>query len=240
VNVSTYLRPKSLDEALAALEQERAVLVGGGTKVVPAPRGAPIAVVDLQALGLDQVESLEGDTLRIGAAVTLQALADSELVPRVIREAARRDQPSTLRTLATVGGCVGAADFESELLAAMLAFGAQVTFANRDGSHTSPLADVLGTRGMLSRSVITALTIETDGAAFSARVGRTAADRPMVAAVARRKENGEVRVALSGVASAPVETTRTDVLEPPDDFRASSEYRLALATTLMARALGAV
>ena len=89
---------------------------------------------------------------------------------------------------------------------------------------------------------VTAVVIETEGTCAAARTGRTAADRPIVAAYARRTPDSETRLALAGVARRPVlvNPDELDELEPPDDFRGSSEYRRALAHTLAARALEGV
>ncbi len=46
-----------------------------------------------------------------------------------------REAPNTIRNAATIGGTVGTADPESELLAGLLAYGATVTLA-RTGSQT--------------------------------------------------------------------------------------------------------
>jgi len=240
VTVSNYERPNTMSEAIAALSREHVVVIGGGTKVNPAARAEPVTVVDLQALPLYGVQRLEGGALRIGATTTLQNLADHLDVPPVIREAARCEEPSTLRAFATLGGCVATADPESELLATLLAYDATVSVAAPSGTQTTPLADTLRNRGNLAGRIITAVTIETDGIASVARVGRTPADRPIVAAVARTTPSGEVRLALTGVAATPILVKDAEGLDPPADFRGSSEYRRAIATTLIARAVEAV
>ena len=124
--VSAYERPSTIDEAVACLGRSGAVPVGGGTKVNAASTAKPIVIVDLQALDLDRIERLDRWGLRIGATVTLQQLADNSMVPDVVREAARREQPSTLRAQATVGGAIVTADSESELLAVLLVHDAVV------------------------------------------------------------------------------------------------------------------
>jgi CO/xanthine dehydrogenase FAD-binding subunit len=237
--VYEYSRPATLGEALACLANPGAVLMGGGTKVNADQYADPVAVVDLQALRLDGM-SRHDDGLLIGATVTLQRLSQADDVPAVIAEAARREVPSTLRAMATVGGCIAAADPASELLASLLVHDARVTLAGPDGQHERELAVVLTDRGELAGRIIVAVDVETDGLAAAARAARTRADRPIVAAVARRTAGRGRRLALTGVAETPVllaGESASDDLDPPGDFRGSPEYRRALARVLARRVL---
>ena len=238
--VSGYRRPASLDEALALLEHPGTVVIGGGTKVNAEPRAEPIEVVDLQALGLSAVGRIDGDLLRIGATVTLQQLVECGDVPAVIREAARREQPSTLRAQATIGGSIVTADPESELLATLLVHDAVVSLAGAAGPEELTLEALLAELPFPAGRIVTGVVIDAAGSSFVARAGRTRADRAIVAAAARVGPDGEQRVALSGVANTPILVDATDELEPPGDFRGSSEYRRALAEILVARALEAL
>ena len=221
------------------LECPGSVLIGGGTKVNARPTGEPVAVVDLQALGLDTVDRIDGGGLRIGATVTLQQLVDSGEVPAVVREAARREQPSTLRAQATVGGTIVTADPESELLATLLVHDAVVIVAGEAGPEELTLEALLGLPLPAGR-ILSAVTIDPTGSSVVARAGRTRADRAIVAAAARIGGDGEQRVALSGVAPTPILVEGTDELDPPGDFRGSGEFRRALAEVLVARALEAL
>lgn len=243
--VCAYRRPPSLEEALAVLESSPgAVVLGGGTRLSADPAPGPVDVVDLQALRLDRIRTTGNATVRIGAMATLQQVADSPALPAVLREAARRERPSTLRSQATLGGCVAAREGDSELLAALLAHDAVVSIADRGGTARSELAEFLA-GGPLDRArIITDVTVCTCGAASAARTARTRADRPIVAAVARITATGERRLALAGVAATPVMAGEragwADDLDPPGDFRGSGEYRRALAVVLASRAMGAI
>ncbi|MHB1508755.1 MAG: FAD binding domain-containing protein [Acidimicrobiales bacterium] len=233
--VLAYHRPGTIDDAVELLQRPGAVPLGGGTQVNSVPITSPIEVVDLQALALDRILPLCTGRLAIGAGVTLQLVAESRDAPQVVREAARRELPSTLRAMATVAGTLVRAEAESEFVAALLAYEATVDFVGPTGATVIDLTELLANPALCKGSLITTVTIETSGVARAERAGRTPADRPIVAAVARRAE-GRLRLALSGVASTPILVADVEALDPPGDFRGSSEYRKALAKVLASRA----
>jgi CO/xanthine dehydrogenase FAD-binding subunit len=241
VGTAQYWRPQSLAEAFSLLESPTAAVIGGGTSFNARAGGDAGEVVDLQALGLDMIARRADGTLAIGATTRLQEIVDSDEVPPVVREAARRQAPSTLRAQATIGGCVAGGEFDSELLAALLAYGAHVEVSRRDGKSEIALEVLFARLPLEHGEVITSVSLDTRGTAHLARTARTSADRAIVAAVARNLD-GERRLALAGVAATPVvvEPQSIERLTPPGDFRGSSAYRLHLAAVLSARALAAV
>lgn len=106
--MSAYVRPESLDAALAALAEPGAVPLGGGTDLAgQLDRGVRTAetLVDLRRCGLDRIEP-EPDGVRIGAAVTLAALGSAELLApyAAVVAAARAAASPLLRNVGTVGG----------------------------------------------------------------------------------------------------------------------------------------
>lgn len=232
-----YHRPQTLGEAAELLRRSNRIVLAGGTVVNADRAPSELEVVDLQALGLDAV-SVDGDRVRIGATATLDALAGNDAVPDLVRRTARAELPSTLRTLATIGGTIAAGGGDSVLLAALLAHDAVVEVAE---GPASALPFLLA-GGVGRTTIITAVTIEADGAGAIAATGRTPADTPIVAALARATSDG-VRLALTGVARRPVlvdPAEPTTDLDPPADFRGSREYRLELARVLSARAISEV
>lgn len=229
-----YHRPKSIAEATALLDGPNRMALAGGTTIAHDGGGNPVELVDLQALGLGTI-SANGSLIEIGATVTLQALMDNDLVPQLVRDAAKADQPSTLRTLATVGGSVGAADSESLLVAALLVHEAAVNFASQ---RSAPLHEVLS-GGLSQGDLILSVSIATGGATAMAVTGRTPHDVPIVAVVGRNSDAGTL-LALCGVGATPQLVTEESLsqLEPPGDFRGSAEYRKRLAEVLTGRVLG--
>ena len=215
------------------------VALGGGTTLNSDREPSDLEAVDLQALGLDAIVA-DGGRVRLGATATLDAVRRCELLGESLRELARAEQPSTLRTLATVGGLVAKASAESLLLAALLAHEAIVELAGPGdaGPTERGLAELLAA-GLAPDSLITAVTVDPSGSTAVSRTARTPADVPIVGAYGRRTD-GSVAVALTGVADQPVLVDGHDPtagLDPAGDFRGSREYRLHLAGTLTARVM---
>jgi CO/xanthine dehydrogenase FAD-binding subunit len=233
--ISAYHRPVDVSEALALLHRPaiRSVVMGGGTSVVPARVDVATEVIDLQALGLGAI--VLGAKLTLGASATLHSVFGSADVPAVLRESARREQPSTLRTLATVGGTIVAGDGESEFLATLLAFDATVTYVNLAGSHERTLDDVLADPSVIHGAIVVSVSLDPSGSAVGSRTGRTPMDSPIVAVVGRTRADGSRAIAASGVARTAVLVADPSTLEPPGDFRGSPEYRRALAVELFGR-----
>ena len=237
--VTGYWRPLSMEHAFELLRRPGALVLGGGTKLNADPSDAAIEVVDLQALRLDGIVPGERDAVTIGSMATLQQVADSDHIPAVVRDAALREQPSTLRMKATVGGCIATGDPESELLAVLLVHEAVVQVGSGTGVEEVRLAALLAGLPLPAGAVLLAVKIETSGVAAVSRTGRTRADKAIVAAAARRA-GSERRLALTGVAARPILVERVDDLEPIGDFRGSGEYRRALAAIHAARAAEAI
>ena len=227
--VAAYHRPTDLDEALDLLSEPGRIPLAGGTVINADRQPSSLEAVDLQALRLDSIVA-ETDSITLGAMVrldTIMGLDDS-----LLADAARRELPSTLRTLATIGGTIGAAAPNSLLLAALLV--SDCTVQRADGSSL-PLTDHLDHPGGL----ITSVSINATGSSTIEATARTPMDTPIVAAVARCID-GSVKVALTGVASHPVlidPLSPMDGLEPPSDFLGSADYRRHLAEILTARAV---
>lgn len=238
-----YHRPGSLEAALSLLNREgtSSVLVAGGTSLNTSGLFAPAEAIDLQAIGCDQIR-LEGTTLEIGAMVRLTDLAAHPSVPELLQDLTKREGPNTVRNAATVGGTIATGNAESELLAGLLVFDGQVSVARSDGAKESvPLQGLLADRTKLTGSIIVAIHVQIDGSAAAARTGRTPADTSIVAAVGRRSTSG-IRLSVTGMAATPilVEPAAVADLDPPGDFRGSSEYRRHLAGTLVRRVMDQV
>ena len=230
--VKSYHRPESVEEVLRLWQRPSTTLLAGGTQLI-ANLAEPVEVIDLQAIGLNQIE-VNDDTITIGAMVRLQEMVEHADVPDLVQQMTLREGANTFRHMGTLGGVVATADPESELYAALLVHEAVVTVRTSAGEVRVPLAELeLG-----ERDLITAVTIQRHGQTASDRVARTPADRPIVAVVGRRVGDG-VLLAVCGVAKRPIfiNADEIDALVPPADFRGSSGYRREMTAVLVRRVL---
>jgi len=240
-DIVAYHRPTTLPDALRLLAEDHRVALAGGVHLRHDPSGKRVDLVDLQAAGLDAIDS-DDSTLTVGATVRLRTLADDVRVPALLRDTATAEQPSTLRSLATVGGAVATAFDDSLLLAALLVHDAVVRVASHDGGERSvTLAELLAS-GLTSRELIVDVTVATSGSGSTARTGRTPRDRPIVGVAGRRVtgSEGDVTVlAACGLGSTPqlFGPDTVNSLQAVDDHRATASYRLHLAEVSAGRVL---
>ena len=131
-SVLAYHRPQSLDEAQKLASEKNAVLIGGGTLVIPEVLSNPSSeteIIDLQSVGLTGITSEnEGSetSIKIGAMSRLADLINNEHIPHLLRELCTKELPSTLRTQATIGGTIAERSNESILLSGFLAINAEI------------------------------------------------------------------------------------------------------------------
>lgn len=240
-DVVGYHRPTSLADTLRLLAADDRLALAGGVHLRHDPSGRHVDLVDLQTAGLGGM-SADGALVTIGATVDLQTLADDDRAPDLVRRVARAEQPSTLRTVATVGGTIAMAPDDSLLVAALLVHDAEVRVASHErGERAVPLAELLAS-GIAPGELIVDVTIATGGTGAMARTGRTPGDRPIVGVVGRRVTGSEREVtalAVCGLGTGPrlVEPDAVAALPAIDDHLATASYRHHLAEVLAARVM---
>lgn len=245
--ITTYHRPRTLDEALALLTQPNRLPLGGGT-LLSHTTGDSVEVVDLQALSLDSIKR-GGNNLEIGATVTLQQLLESEHCPEALKSALRLEAPLNIRNAATIAGTLVSSDGRSPLGTVLLALDAKIDIRySKEDSSTSNIGEFLPLR---PRGLITLITLPLHGKLAFNYVSRTPADKPIVCAALAQWNSGRTRLALGGYGKIPflamdgtesdgIETAARNAFHEATDEWASSEYRMDVAATLAKRCLESI
>jgi CO/xanthine dehydrogenase FAD-binding subunit len=248
--IAEYSRPRSIDEALALLVQpgKRAVPMGGGS-ALERGGGEPLAVVDLQALGLDTLER-RGNSLLLGATLTLQRLLEQPDLPPALEKAIRHECAYNLRQAGTVAGTLVSAGGRSPFAAAFLALDAVLEVKKQAAPDEElSLGELLPVRReRLAGRLVTRITLPLNARLAYEYVARTPADRPIVCAAVARWPSGRTRAVLGGYGSTPVlildgpepggaEAAAEDAYSFAADEWASAEYRKEIAPVLVRRCL---
>jgi len=242
-----YHRPDRLEDALDLLSRSDPVTfpLGGGS-VLNQPSDERFAVVDLQSLELSRINK-KGNTLQLGATVTLQALANFSGIHSNLVKAIFHEATYNTRQVATIAGALIAADGRSPFGTAMLALGAKLSLL--PGDKNLSLGDVFPfRREKLKGKLIVQITIPSNVELAYEYVSRTPADLPIVCMALAQWPSGRTRVALGGYGSSPIlamdgphsdgaEIVVRDAFHEASDQWASSEYRSDIAATLVKRVL---
>ena len=247
--IIAYHRPKTLDEALMLLAHPNRTPLGGGT-LLSKPGTDPVEAVDLQSLNLDTIEK-QGNSLKIGATVTLQELLESEHSPDALKSALKLEAPLNLRNAATVAGTLVSCDGRSTFVSILMASDAKLELMKLENSkietRTTNVGDFLPLRD-LQGSLITSITIPLNAKLAFEYVSRTPADKPIVCAALAQWNSGRTRLALGGYGKSPLlamdgteaeglESAARNAFHEATDEWASADYRMDVAATLTKRCL---
>jgi CO/xanthine dehydrogenase FAD-binding subunit len=249
--ITAYHRPKTLDEALNLLARPNMTPLGGGTLLASRHwRSDPVEAVDLQAVGLNIIRK-SGNSLEIGATVTLQQLLESEVCAEPLKAALKLEAPLNLRNAATVAGTLVSCDGRSTFATVMLALDVKLELTKLDNSkvetQTSNIGDFLPLRD-LQGSLITSIILPLNAKLAFDYVARTPADKPIVCAALAQWNSGRTRLVLGGYGKMPLlamdgteaeglETAARNAFHAASDEWASAEYRMDVAATLAKRCL---
>jgi aerobic carbon-monoxide dehydrogenase medium subunit len=143
-----FMSPATVDDAVAAMAREDAVLVAGGTSVgllVSQRLLEPSALVWLGRIAELRGIASEGGRIVIGAGTTLREVAaHPAIVSSLPAVSAAADEVGNIRVraVATVGGALAHADPRQDLPPALLACDAEVHVVGSDSSRWLPLRDL--------------------------------------------------------------------------------------------------
>jgi len=250
--MAAYFRPKTLDEALGILANERAEVLAGGTDVYPA-RTARIgwgdmrrsAVLDISAVNGLRGITEEGDHYRLGALTTWSDLRCAALPSAFAgyQTAARDVGGAQVQNRGTLVGNICTASPAGDGIPCLMTLDAKVELASLSGFRTLAIEEFLsGYRTTVRRpdELVTALLVPKPSLNARGRFLKLGARRYLVisivmaAAVLGVDERGVIAAARVAVgACTPVATRLTDMegaligLALSEAADAATEERLA-------------
>lgn len=220
VTLERFVVPDSLEDAIALLAEGRqtARALAGGTSLVGFHGKGTAALVDITRLGLDRINTADGE-LEIGACARLQRLSDSPLLAEpglaALADAARGAGPRPVRNAVTLGGNVVGYKRWSDTPAALLALDAQAVVVGPGGAtDTRPVAALFSAHPQTvldSGQLITAFRLprpaDATGSAY-VKFGKTRVDYALAGAAAKVTLNeagqcADVALAVSAVERLP-------------------------------------
>jgi carbon-monoxide dehydrogenase medium subunit len=220
-----YRAPASIDEAVDLLaEDPQAKVLAGGQSLLPllALRLAqPTRLVDVSTIA--ELSSLEANngTVTIGAATTLAALEDSQLVSDrlpLLAAAIRKVAHRPIRNRGTVGGSIAHADPAAELPAVAVALEATVVARGPSGERRIAAGDFFTgafTTALADDEILTSVELPArPGSWCFLEVARRSGDFALAMVAVGIDVDGdtctEATVVLQGVGSKPLRSSAAE------------------------------
>ncbi len=250
-----FVKPSTVDEAVAALASEDAQALGGGQTLIPTMKqrlASPTKLVSLLGIAGMSGVSEEGGTVTIGGAATHADVAAAGL-GAVSALAGNIGDPS-VRNRGTVGGSLANNDPSADYPAAALALGATIVTNSREIA-ADDFFDGMFTTALEEGEIITAVKF-TPPSAASYQKFEQPASRFALAGVFVAKTADGVRVAVTGASEEGVHrwtaaeealnaNFSADALDGMSvsadgmiaDLHGSAAYRANLVKVLTARAV---
>lgn len=245
-----YLRPTTLDQAIAALADPSGVsylLAGGTDLIVRLRRGdlRPTIVVDTKRIRdlHDEIVAVDNG-LRFGALVTMTSIIEDARVRRhfqALVESASVVGSVQIRNRATLVGNICNASPAADTVPALLVYSAVANLVGPGGARSVPLSEfftgpgrtVLG-RGEILVSVDLPFPIQPVGAAFGRITRRRGVDLATINLCGLVGKDGAARFAFGAVAPTSFVATDDSGALVPDGTDASA--RAAALRALFSRA----
>ncbi|APG86031.1 FAD binding domain-containing protein [Sinorhizobium americanum] len=261
---TNYHRASSIQEAVqmmgAAAEGK---YVSGGMTLIPTMRlrlAAPSDLVDLRHITELKGIAVDGRSVRIGAAATHEEVATSAelgaVCPAVCDLAGHIGDPA-VRHMGTIGGSIANNDPAADYPAAMLAVDAVIVTDRREIKAGDFFTDLFET-ALEEGEIITAVRFDAPAKAAYQKFANPASRYAMTGVFVARRNDGEVRVAVTGAGSngvfrhqgleaalsanwSPdaVANVAVDASDLLTDLHASAAYRANLVKVMTKRAVAA-
>lgn len=251
LKIKTYVRPQTLEEAYGLSQKRGSVILGGMLWLKMQSRSVNTAI-DLQDLGLDQIEETE-EAYRIGAMVTLRDLEKHQglnaLTHGAMAESVKHIVGVQFRNVATVGGSIYGRFGFSDVLTMFMALDAKVElygagvlsveeFAKKPYEEKDLLVRVIVPKTPRRVVYLSQRNISTDFPVLTCAVSRVGEETTFVIGARPAKA-----VCVRGIPAGEPETAAAAVAERlrfGSNVRAGAEYRQRICQVLVRRALTAL
>jgi aerobic carbon-monoxide dehydrogenase medium subunit len=234
-----YVRPSSLDEALAALADggEDAKVIAGGQSLLPLLRlrfAYPSVLVDLGGLAELRGVRDAGDALEIGAMTTHYELTRDPLIAAhagLLAQAAGMIADPAVRHRGTIGGALAHADPAGDLPAVITALDATLVARGPSGEREIKPADFFSdylTTSLEPGEILTTVRVpKLDGWGYRYEKFNVTAQAWAVVGVAAiaRRSNGHVvqaRIGLTNMGSVPLRAAAVEAAAAGAEASAAS------------------
>ena len=192
-----FVKPSSVEEAVAALASEDAQALAGGQTLLPTMKqrlASPAKLVSLSGIAEMVGISEAGGVVTIGGATTHADVADAGL--GAISELAGNIGDPSVRNRGTIGGSLANNDPSADYPAAILALGATIVTNTREIA-ADDFFDGMFTTALEEGEIITAVKFSSPTAACYQKFEQPAS-RFALTGVFVAKTDGSVRVAVTG------------------------------------------
>lgn len=199
------IRPKSLDEAIAALGEEDAQALGGGQTLIPSLKarlampGSLVSLTDIDAL---KGPCWDGDVLRIGGATTHAAVHAGSCDFRALKALAGGIGDPAVRNRGTIGGSLANNDPSACYPSAVLGTGATIVTNAREIAADDYFKGMFET-ALDEGEIITEVRFPVHDIAAYEKFAQPASRFALVGVFVAKGKDG-VRVAVTGASEGGV------------------------------------
>ncbi|MEO4000954.1 xanthine dehydrogenase family protein subunit M [Mesorhizobium sp. CAU 1732] len=186
-----YAKPKSIDEALALLSEDRWRMLAGGSDFYPAQGSRPLRDNILDINGLSDLRGIHEDATHVvfGARATWTDIIRADLPPAFasLKQAAREVGSIQIQNTGTIAGNLCNASPAADGVPPLLTLDAEVELRSLGGTQTIPLSDfILGNRKTALRTgdMVTAVRVPKAAARGTSHFVKLGARRYLVISIA--------------------------------------------------------
>lgn len=251
-----YQKPKTVDEAIAALSNGDSKILAGGHSLLPAMKlrlNQASKLVDINGISaLKGIKEEDGEIV-IGAATTHADIANDKLIRNKLSffaEGASMIGDVQVRNHGTIGGSLAHADPAGDWPALVLAADAGIEVQGKNGKRRIKATDFftgLFSTALQENEIIIAVRVPIPPEGTKAtyqKFAQPASRFAIVGCAAVRFPDGKTNIAFTGISdnafrASDAEAALSGVIFLSDHY-ASAEYRKHLAKVYLKKALQAV